>query len=199
MKALSLVAALVVIAVLTASARAAATTQAAVWSQHALIVDLHNLPKRYTCDQLWYKFRDVLLAIGARPDLNILPYRCDRRAGSIAYSPKVELRFSTPRVVSGKEEQWAQMDVLTRSIRLEPGVPSHIDDSDCALLNQIRGTLLRSIGTTVTDFRLACQAPPESEPPFELTVKALVPVTQPAAVVAGVRPAGRGGPAGSGS
>jgi hypothetical protein len=198
MKALSLAAALILMSVF-ASARAAQTTQAAVWSQHALIVDLRNLPKRYTCDELWYKFRDVLLAIGARPDMKILPYRCDRRVGPVGYSPKVQLEFSMPRAVSGKEERWAQTQVLTKSIRLEPGVPSRIEDSDCALLNQIRETLLQSIGTTVTDFRLACQAPLESEPPFELTVKALVPVTQPAAVVAGVRPTDRGGPAGSGS
>jgi hypothetical protein len=198
MKALGSTAALVLIAAFTA-ASAAETPQAAIWSPHALIVDLRNLPKRYTCDELWYKFRDVLLAIGARPDLKILPYRCDRRLGSIAYSPKVQLEFSMPEVVSGKEERWAQMHVLTKSVRLEPGAPSHLDDSDCALLNQIRGTLLRSIGTTVTDFRLACQASPASKLPFDLTVEAAVPVAQPSAAVAAVRPTSRGGPAGSGS
>jgi hypothetical protein len=197
MKALGSTAALVLIAALTA-ASAAETPQAAGWSPHALIVDLRNLPKRYACDELWYKFKDVLLAIGARPDLKILPYRCERRVGAIAYSPKVQLEFSMPHMLSGKQERWAQMRVLTKSVRLEPGAPSHIDDSDCVLLNQIRETLLRSIGTTVTDFRLACHAPPASKPPFDLTVKALVPVTQPSAVVAGTQPPSRGGPAGSG-
>jgi hypothetical protein len=198
MRALGLTAALVVIAAFT-SARAAESTQAAVWLSHALIVDLRNLPKRYTCDELWYKFRDVLLAIGARPDLKILPYRCDRRSGSSAYSPKVQLEFSLPHVVSGKDERWAQMHVSTKSVRLEPGAPSHLDDSDCALLNQIRGTLLRSIGAPVTEFRLACQAPSASEPAFDLTVKAAVPVIQPSAAVVGVGPTSRGEPAGSGS
>jgi hypothetical protein len=201
MKALGSTAALVLIAAFSAAsaASAAETPQAAVWLPHALIVDLRNLPKRYTCDDLWYKFRDVLLAIGARPDLKILPYRCDRRLGSIAYSPKVQLEFSMPHVVSGKDERWAQMQVSTKSVRLEPGAPGHLDDADCALLSQIRGTLLRSIGTTVTDFRLACLTPPASKPLFDLTVKAVLPVTQPAAVVAGARPSSRGGPAGSGS
>jgi hypothetical protein len=198
MKTLGSIAALVLIATFT-GASAAETPQAAIWSRHALIVNLRNLPKRYTCEGLLYKFRDVLLAIGARPDLKIQPYRCDRRLGSIAYSPKVQLEFSVPRVLSGKEARWAQMRVLTKSVRLEPGAPSHLDDSDCALLNQIRRTLLKSIGTTVTAFRLACQAPPASKPPFDLTVSAVVPVTRPSAVVAAVQPTSQDGLAGSGS
>jgi hypothetical protein len=44
----------------------------------ARLVDLHDLPQRYSCDDLWYKFRDVLLAMGGRPDIKILVYRCER-------------------------------------------------------------------------------------------------------------------------
>ncbi len=181
------------------AANAAGSAQPAVWSPHVLIIDLHNLPRRYTCDELWYKFRDVLVAIGARPDLKILPYRCERGLGSIANSPRVQLEFSLPHVVGGKEATLATVHVHTESIRLEPGAPGHLDNADCALLNQIRGTLLRSIGSDVTDFRLNCQALTAAEPAFDLTVRADVPVTQPAAVVAGAQRPRKSELAGSGS
>src|SRR6476469_6926434 len=62
-----------------------AAAQPAAWLQHDLIVSLHNLPRTYSCDDLWYKFRDVLLEIGARADYKILPYDCNSR------SPQVQL------------------------------------------------------------------------------------------------------------
>src|SRR5438105_1886663 len=111
-----------------APARAATqdASQPAVWAPHALIVDLRNLPKHYTCDDLWYKFRDVLLAMGARPDMKILPYRCAGHAGSQAYSPKVELQFSMPRTVSGADVKWADLRVIAKPVHLQPGAPAHL-------------------------------------------------------------------------
>ena len=88
----------------------------AVWSRHALIVDLHDLPRRYTCDELWYKFKDVLLAIGAAPQMRILPYRCERRVGAMAYSPKVELDFSLPRILSVENAGGATLEVVPKDV-----------------------------------------------------------------------------------
>src|ERR1700753_2209419 len=78
----------------------------AVWQRHALIVDLQSLPRRYTCDELWYKFRDVLLAVGASSRMKIMPYECGAQAGEHAYSPKVELDFKTPSTLSGDQKRW---------------------------------------------------------------------------------------------
>ena len=41
-----------------------ATSAPAVWAPHELIVNLHDLPKHYSCDDLWYKFRAILLTLG---------------------------------------------------------------------------------------------------------------------------------------
>ena len=197
------------------TAKGVETPQPAVWSPHALIVDLRNLPKPYSCDDLWYKFKDVLLAIGARPDLKILPYRCSGRVGSLAYSPKVQLEFSTPRQLSAKDARWANIRAVTKSITLEPGAPSHLDSGDCALLSQIKSTLLNYLGDAVTTFHLACEGPPSSKPLFSLTVQALTPVQPPTSAptsaqaltpagqspsqVARAPPTLQGGPARSGS
>jgi hypothetical protein len=154
-----------------------------------MIVDVGKLPKRYSCDELWYKFRDLLLAVGARPDMKILPYRCESPLGSSAYAPKVQLEFSVPQVVSGQAALSADMQAVTKSIRLEPGAPSHIDDQDCGLLRLMKSTLLSSIGVSIADFRLACGAPALSKPPFDLTVRALVPVAKSPSHVASARSA----------
>lgn len=198
MKVLGAGAALVLVLALSV-AQAEQSTQPAVWSHHALIIDLHNLPKRYSCDELWYKFKDVLLAIGARPDLKILPYRCGRSVGSRAFSPKIQLEFSLPRPVSGKNARWASVQGHAKSVRLEPGAPLHLEDTDCELLNQIRTTLLRAIDADVTGFRLACRAPAISNPPFELTVKAILAISPSSAVTAGAAATEPGRPSGSGS
>jgi hypothetical protein len=50
----------------------------AVWIAHNMMVDLHDMPKRYGCEDLRHKFRDMLLSIGARQDLKVVPYRCSR-------------------------------------------------------------------------------------------------------------------------
>ncbi|HUI58995.1 MAG TPA: hypothetical protein VLX90_02160 [Steroidobacteraceae bacterium] len=176
-----------------------ADAQRSVWSPHVLLVELHNLPRRYSCDELWYKFRDVLRALGARSDMNILPYRCERVAGAAAYSPKVQLEFFLPTEVSGAQARWATLRSQARDVTLEPGKPAHIDVHDCALLDQMRSTLLPALGDRVTTFHLACQAPPSGTPPFALTVQALLPLPQSPTPTANLPPASAGGTGSSGS
>jgi hypothetical protein len=184
MNRLCLVTAIVALTVTATTVTAAETPNPAVWSPHTVIVDLQDLPHRYSCDDLWYKFKGVLLALGARPDMKILPYRCERAVGAEAYSPKVQLEFSTPAAVGAKSARWADMQAVSRSVHLEPGSPSRLDAKDCELLNQIRSSLLPLLGDRVTGFNLACQAPPTASPPFELTVSALIPVSKSQPAVA---------------
>lgn len=178
MNMLGLVAAISATSVTAMTATAAESQSPAVWSPHAVIVDLKDLPHRYTCDDLWYKFRGVLLTLGARAEMKILPYRCERALGSVAYSPKVQLEFSIPRAVSAKNARWADMQAVSRSVHLEPGSPARMDAKDCKLLNQIRSGLIPLIGDPVTAFNLACDATPTASPPFELTVTALIPASK---------------------
>jgi hypothetical protein len=187
-----------VIVLLAASATAGAATaehsQPAIWAAHSVIVDLRNLPQRYTCDELWYKFKGVLTTLGARPDMKIIPYRCERALGAGGYSPKVQLDFAVPRLVNDKNARWADMQVSRKSIRLEAGTPGRIDAHDCELLNQIRSTLLHYLGATVTEFNLACQAPQSLQSPFGITVTALIPVSQSEPTVASSALPDRSGP-----
>jgi len=162
----------------TVAAVATATTgQPAVWTPHELIVDLRNLPKSYTCDDLWYKFKGILSALGARQDMEILPYRCESN------SPKVQVKFSTPRLVPAAQAKWADLNAVEREVQIRPGSPEKLDSGDCELMSQVKSSLLKHIGTEIVAYRLPCKAPREAgEAAFNLTAKVLQPV--PAAAVA---------------
>lgn len=152
------------------------TGRPAEWRPHDIIVDLHNLPQRYSCDDLWYKFRDVLLAIGARPDVKILAYRCGPQRGDLAYSPSVHLQFSIPALLDPAHARWADIDAAPQTIRLTPGQPGSLHDSDCELMRQIKDGLLAALPEKIVSFNLACAAPPSRRWPFSVTVQALASV-----------------------
>jgi hypothetical protein len=152
-----------------------ATSAPAVWAPHELIVNLRDLPKHYSCDDLWYKFRAILLTLGARQDMEILPYRCE------GYSPQVQLKFSTPRLVQGANARWSDLTAVTRTVQIAPGSPDKLDSNDCELMAQVKGSLLTYLGERIVSYRLPCQQPREAgQPAFAVTLKILVPV--PAAV-----------------
>ncbi len=152
-------------------------SEPATWIRHDIVVQLQNLPKRYSCDDLWYKFRDVLLKLGARPNMQILAYRCESVLGPIARSPTVHLQFDMPQALQGKDVRWAEMQASPRTVRLAPGDPASLDTADCDLLRQIKSALLPALSEHVLTYHLACQADPTSHPNFGLSVQALIPAT----------------------
>jgi hypothetical protein len=160
---------------LAASARAAppplGTQWAAMWQRRDVLVYLRNLPKHYSCDDLWHKFRDVLLRLGAGPRMEIKPQRCTRSVGPAARSPSVRLGFYVPRPLAHADAAGADVNVVARDVRVAPGEPPTIDASDCALLRQMRPALPGHI----VAYRLPCRAPTRAKPPFSITVRALVP------------------------
>lgn len=111
----------------------------AVWFPYDLIIDLQNLPRVYTCDDLYYKFRDVLVALGAQHWPMIHTYRCNSR------SPRMHLQFALAKTVSGSEQQYASMQVSSKTLELGPGKPQSLTQSDCQLLDQIKDTLLPAL------------------------------------------------------
>ncbi len=149
----------------------------AVWISHAIIVDLDNLPKRYTCDELWYRFRAVLLSIGARPGMKITPYHCDDR------SPSVEVQFSLPQAIQGAQVRFADLEAANNTITLEPGRPTPLDSADCELMRQIKDGLFPELPVHVVSFRLACAAPQTVHHHFKLTLQALTPQSRTGAAV----------------
>jgi hypothetical protein len=171
------VGALLLIALATLAVKRVAaepSTEPAIWTQYDILVDLHQLPKRYSCDALWYKFHDVLWSIGAREIKEILPYQCGSGAGPLALSPRVHVRFALPSVVRADQ---ASLSVASRTIRLRPGEPRSLDASDCALLSQMKDTLFAALPIRVVSSSLECGAPGHSE--FSVLIQALTPQREP--------------------
>ena len=180
--------AILAVSVLTWSAQAASPPQPghpATWRPYDLIVDLHDLPQRYSCDDLWYKFHDVLLAIGARPDLEIVTYRCERsQSESNARSPRAQLHFALPELLSPAQSRWSELQVSTTTVRLAPGHPKSLQSTDCELLQQMKDRLLASLSQRIVSFDLACAAPHPARWPFNVTVQTLTPAPTVPRVVA---------------
>jgi hypothetical protein len=154
------------------------TVQPAAWVSHDLSIDLHYLPRSYSCDDLWRKFHDVLLVLGARPDLKILTTRCERSSRS----PSVRLQFSTPEFVKRTSAREIRIDAAPATIRLESGHPASLNDADCELMRQIKDRLLALVSQRIVSFNLACSAPPSRRGHFNVSVQALQPVNSSARV-----------------
>ena len=148
------------------------TAQPAAWVVHDLSIDLHNLPQRYSCDDLQHKFRDMLLVLGARPDLKVLTARCE--LGS--RSPSVRLQFSMPELVERTAKRGIVVDAAAATVRLEPGHPASLNAADCELMRQIKDRLLAPMSQRVMTFNLACSAPPSRGARFSLSVQTLQPL-----------------------
>jgi hypothetical protein len=152
--------------------------QPAAWVAHDLNIDLHNLPGRYSCDDLSHKFHDVLLVLGARPDLKILTVRCERGSRS----PNVRLQFSVPELVKPTSSRELFIDAAAATIRLEPGHPASLNDADCELMRQMKDRLLAPLSLHVASFNLACSAAPSRGARFNVSVQTLKPLDSQARV-----------------
>jgi hypothetical protein len=151
--------------------------QPATWITRDVELNLQNLPKLYSCDDLWYKLHGILLAIGARQYMSIRPYYCGEGAANAGRSPMVDLRFQTLRALSGANARWADATAVSKIVRLGPGEPKILGQGDCALLEQLDGTLFAYLNMHVVATDLECSSP-QSAARFSLSVQALTP--QPA-------------------
>jgi hypothetical protein len=171
-----LIASLMISAVAHGAELGSKLAQPAGWQRHNLLIEFHALPKRYSCNDLWYKTRDVLLRLGADTRMDILPYRCERALGPQARSPRVRLEFYLPAVRSGAQASAADFKARIEDVRIAPGEPASINNEDCALLRQMKA----SLPGRIVRFHLNCLAPPRGDPPFSVTYQALRRIDNPA-------------------
>lgn len=146
---------------------------AAQWRSWDLYVELHDLPRGYTCTELWYRFRDVLMAIGARQYPQIDAYHCDRTAASSSRSPSVQVQFQLPDPLAAAQARYADVAVERSTIRLGPGKLPSFTDADCELLKQIDEKLLVALPVHVVG-ALSCRARAAKER-YTLQIQALLP------------------------
>jgi hypothetical protein len=148
-----------------------AAVRPAIWRTYDMIVDFQRLPRTYTCDQLWYEFRGILLRLGAPPaGINILPYDCSPTPQGDLKSPHVEVRFQLPFLLQSGIKG-APIHAVEGTVRLAPGKPKILQASDCELLRQIRETMLASMPVKVDAAHLDCSAAPSRAGKFWVSVR----------------------------
>ncbi len=161
-----------------AGAAVQAAGEPAAWITRDVELNLKDLPKTYSCDDLWYKLRGILLAIGAREYMAITPYSCGHGAANDGRSPTLELKFQTLRALSAAQARWADTEAVTRIVRLGPGEPKILDSGDCALLEQVEDTVFSYLDMPVVEKNFDCSAPSGSSPRgatrFALSVRVLM-------------------------
>jgi len=154
----------------------------ALWRTYDMIVSLQNLPRTYTCNQLWYEFHGILLRLGAWPySVNILPYQCSPTPSGYLRSPNVEIRFQLPIFLQATVKS-APAEAIERTVRLAPGEPKTLQTSDCQLLQQIEQMMLTSLeGARIDEQRFDCSAPPSRAGNFDVTLSLPMAVKMPPA------------------
>lgn len=167
-----------------AAATGAAPTRAAglpaLWRTYDMIVNFQNLPRTYTCDQLWYAFHGILKQLGAWPySISILPYHCSPSPSGDLKSPDVEVRFQLPIFLHGAAAAHAPAKAVERTVRLAPGEPKVLQTSDCQLLQQIEQTMLSSIQAHVEQAHFDCAGPPRRAAHFSVAVSLPMAVKMP--------------------
>ena len=123
---------------------------AAVWQPYDILVHLTGLPRPYSCNELWYKFRGVLVNLGAGRIDEVTPTDCS------GTSPDVHVRFVLPRLVEGAAAAHEDIQADERSIELAPGKPAHLAASDCHLVREISESLLTDLPLKVTSAQFDC-------------------------------------------
>ena len=157
-----------------------AAAKPALWRTFDMIVNLQNLPRTYTCDQLWYEFHGIALQLGAWPySVNILPYHCGTTPNSTLRSPDVQIGFQLPFFLHGAAAKSAPAQAIEKTIRLAPGEPKTLQTTDCQLMQQISQTLLATLPLRIDEQHFDCSAPPRRAGSFHVAVTLPVAVKMP--------------------
>jgi hypothetical protein len=171
---------------------AQAAARPALWRTFNMIVNLQNLPRTYTCNELWYEVHGILQRLGAWPySINILPYNCSPTPSGYMRSPDVQIGFQLPFFLQGAAAKDAPAKAVERTIRLSPGEPQTLHSGDCQLMQQISQTLLASLPVRIDEQHFDCSAPPPRGTRFNVTLTLPMAVKMPSAAPAATPSAGR--------
>lgn len=158
-----------------AAAVAPAPPQPAAWMQHMVQVQLHDMPKNYSCYDLWYRFREVLQKIGARPDWKITTQGCVFSEKAQDRSPQVELQFYFPEALTAAQARYADLNAVQSTVVLEPSTAANsLDKSDCDLVKQITDALLPALPVKVLEAHVDCGSG-STKRPYRVLVQTLLP------------------------
>jgi len=131
--------------------------ESAVWAPKELDFAYQGFTTKYSCDGLQERMRDVLLKLGARPDLRVRGYGCTRPGPDPLAGVSIKMNVLQPAGKQGAPAvpvHWQRVDLLTGLYEQDP-----VDAAaDCELIGQIKQKILPLFATRNVDYRSTCEA-----------------------------------------
>jgi hypothetical protein len=136
---------------------AASARESAVWAPKELNFAYQGFTTKYSCDGLQERMRDVLLKLGARPDLRVRGYGCTRLVGPDPFAGvSIKMNVLQPAGKQGGPAvpvHWQRVDLLTGLYKHDP-----VDAAaDCELIGQIKQKVLPLFATRNVDYSSTCE------------------------------------------
>jgi hypothetical protein len=161
-----------------ANAPAAGAQQvvAAEWKQQKVDFPFSAFTAYYTCTGLEDKIRFILLRFGARPDLKVRAYSCDRAENRPNKSAWVSVEFSslvpasdpsTPGAVKGS---W-------KDVRLAPNRPYEMGMGECELVEQMASMVKKGFTLRNVSYNTTCVPKQVSVGDYSVSAQSLQPAT----------------------
>jgi hypothetical protein len=148
-----------------------AESQQPVWVAFETLVLFRHLPRRYACEELRRKIHDVLVHVGAAPNVRVSPSRCEHASGGL--NPRVRLRFELPQLAADRSR--VPVRAVRRTVRLAAGSPRSLDTGDCTLMRQLNRQVFLVLPLEVRAYNLACLAGAPAEK-YRIAIDVLMPV-----------------------
>jgi len=136
----------------------------AVWTPKEITFVYQGFTAHYSCDGLRDRMREVLLTLGARPDLHVDIYGCSAPAGMPDPFPGVRIKMNvlTPAQAGGTTPAGASAADATGVSAAWKKVDVRLDrdplgqSGSCELLEQIKQKILPQFTTRDVDFASNC-------------------------------------------
>ena len=136
-----------------ASPAATSDAESAVWTPHELIFTYKAFTTKYNCDSLRIKMKDVLLKLGARPDIQVRSFGCTRLTGPDQL-PGVSIKMHVLQPAGTQAAQsvpasWKPVDLLQNRDPTDAA-------GDCELMSQIAREVLPLFATRNVKANTTC-------------------------------------------
>ncbi len=127
----------------------------AVWVQKEVRFVYTGFTTKYSCDGLVDRVRGMLLELGARADLKVLPYGCVR-SGTPETNPgvRIVMHVLQPATAAGGESvaaHWKTVDLLSGRDAVDASL-------DCELIAQLKRDVLPAFSPRHVDYSAVCSA-----------------------------------------
>jgi hypothetical protein len=130
----------------------------AVWTPRELHFLYQGFTSTYSCDGLQAKVRHVLLQLGARKDLSVLPSGCTSPYGRPDPFPAVNIKMHvlTPADAKGTPANAPTVAAHWQRVRIRLDRDPVWEAGDCELLEQIKQRILPLFTTRNVDYVTNC-------------------------------------------